>query len=490
MAHQLNVFSTAEPEQASCAMTALMIMPALLLQKPSPTSKAKDHSMHLTRRIELWQNGRIPDLLKEGQAIQRNISSGASSIHQDAARRGFVRSMVAGNVNKALRCLNGFSSGGVLGLDDDAGTGTKSVLDVLHDKHPEPREAQLHTLLRGPVEIAEPVIFEPIDAAFVRATALQLSGAAGVSGLDAEAWKRACCSFSGASTSLCTAIARTAKILATKHVPAQTMTALLAGRLIPLDKKPGVRPIGIGEVLRRLIAKVVLRIARPAITEATGTIQLCGGQAAGIEAAVHAMKEVFADESTEGLLLVDATNAFNAVNRQAMLHNVKVLCPEVSTLADNFYMHAANLHVAGTTILSQEGTTQGDPLAMPLYALAVMPVISSLAAHESSRQAMQEWYADDAAAAGKIRRLRAWWDRLAAIGPDFGYYPNASKTWLIVKPSSEELAKEAFAGTGVNITTEGRPYLGTPIGSEQYCLQFMDAKVIASCCKSRPAEGV
>ena len=69
-----------------------------------------------------------------------------------------------------------------------------------------------------------------------------------------------------------------------------SLEPFLACRLIPLDKNPGIRPIGIGEVLRRIIAKAVMRTFRSEIMDSVGCYQLCGGQRAGCEAAVHAMK--------------------------------------------------------------------------------------------------------------------------------------------------------------------------------------------------------
>ena len=40
----------------------------------------------------------------------------------------------------------------------------------------------------------------------------------------------------------------------------------------------------------------------------------------GIEAAIHLIKTMFANDSTEGMLLVDATSTFNSLNSNVALH--------------------------------------------------------------------------------------------------------------------------------------------------------------------------
>jgi len=101
------------------------------------------------------------------------------------------------------------------------------------------------------------------------------------------------------------------------------LSSLLACRLIALDKHPGIRPIGIGDTARRIIAKAVLYVVRPDVQEASGCIQLCGGQIAGIEAMVHAVRKAFKSEESIALLLADASNVFNSLNRQVALHNIR-----------------------------------------------------------------------------------------------------------------------------------------------------------------------
>ena len=58
--------------------------------------------------------------------------------------------------------------------------------------------------------------------------------------------------------------------------------------------------------------------------------------------------------------------------------------------------------MGGETLLSQEGTTQDDPLAMAMYALATVPLIYKVKANGLR----QVWYADDAAGGGKLASLR------------------------------------------------------------------------------------
>ena len=65
------------------------------------------------------------------------------------------------------------------------------------------------------------------------------------------------------------------------------------------------------------------------VQAAAGPLQTCAGHEAGYEAAVHTMREIFTLEGMEAIILVDASNAFNAINRQAA--NVKVTCPAIST---------------------------------------------------------------------------------------------------------------------------------------------------------------
>ena len=247
-----------------------------------------------------------------------------------------------------------------------------TVRNELLKKHPlgQPAHANalLHPIIPSPIH---PVVFECLDGASIRSAALHTNGSAGPSGVDAKGWRRLCSSFQTASTDLCNSLALVARRICTTYVDPQGQAPLTASRLITLDKCPGVRPTGIGETVRRIIGKAILAVIKLDVLEAAGTLQLCAGQEAGSETAIHAMRQMFEDVESEAVLLVDASNAFNSLNRKAALYNIHSLCPPLATILTNTYREDTQLFIDGETLYSCEGTTQGDPLAMAMYFLYI-----------------------------------------------------------------------------------------------------------------------
>ena len=134
-----------------------------------------------------------------------------------------------------------------------------------------------------------------------------------------------------------------------------------------------------------------------------------------------------------GILLL-LSNAFNSLNRAAALNNIRVLCWLIATYVTNTYRVPTRLFVVGGSELkSAEGTTQGDPLAMPAFAISLQPLISLLHNRSTAKQC---WFADDATGAGPLEEVKQWWDELREAGPPLGNYPNSKKCWLVVKPVS------------------------------------------------------
>ena len=257
-----------------------------------------------------------------------------------------------GQIHSALRYLSEEDCGGVLPLSEQ-------VMKQLTDKHPQAQQAKLGSVLFGPVEDVSAIPYQQING-------------------DANGFKRmlACKSFKKSSPNLCDSLATLARQLCTKFVDPLTIEPILVSRLIPLDKGNGdIRPIGVGEVVRRIIGKCVTKVTKQDIIEASGSLQVCGEQKSGSEAAIHVMHKIFEAGNTDAVLLIDASNAFNSLNRAAALHNMRILCPTIATHAINTYREPARLIIiGGKEMRSEEGTTQGDPLAMCLYAVSLQPL--------------------------------------------------------------------------------------------------------------------
>ena len=89
----------------------------------------------------------------------------------------------------------------------------------------------------------------------------------------------------------------------------------------------------------------------------------------------------------------------------------------------------------------------------------------------------QVWFADDDTAGGDLADLKIWWDYISDIGPDYGYYTNVSKTWLIVRDRNLKEAMSFFLGTGMSITSKRKRHLGAAIGTNSFVENYVKCMV-------------
>ena len=126
----------------SFALSAVMLMRILLLQKPHCKLKAKEHSTILLRRLDLWGEGKFDELMAESRQIQKCFNRDRTKWEKVSDRKSlsFAKLLMEGKLKAAIAFLsNNCSNAGPLSLtdfvdDNDHSLGT--VRDVLLSKHP------------------------------------------------------------------------------------------------------------------------------------------------------------------------------------------------------------------------------------------------------------------------------------------------------------------------------------------------------------------
>ena len=154
----------------STSLKAIHAMPALLLQKPSKSSKAKDHLQALERRIKLQDEGDIEGLLYEGMTIQQTLRSDKEGMAIAKISLKFKNLMSKGNINGALKLLTDNMHSGILPLN-------KETLELLIQKHPEPREPSPDILIQGPTRPIHPVAYDDMDESVIMKALMLTKGA-------------------------------------------------------------------------------------------------------------------------------------------------------------------------------------------------------------------------------------------------------------------------------------------------------------------------
>jgi hypothetical protein len=224
-------------------------------------------------------------------------------------------------------------------------------------------------------------------------------------------------------------------------------------------------------------------------------MQLCAGLPSGGEAGAAALQRMWEDPEVEAIIMIDARNAFNTLNRAEAINTAWEYCPIMGRALQNLYATPSALCAQGIEpIMSQEGSTQGCPAGMAMYGIGSIPVIKKSA----TEGVLQIWYADDSAAAGKIEGLKRWYEALDKEGPAHGYFVKLPKTAAIVKchvkPGLEDKFREVFGeladqeeggmkvvvgkGAGFGL---GRRYLGVGVGTDAFRRAFVEEKVTKWC---------
>ena len=541
----------------------------VILQKDDGVRRAKDIRARLLQRMNLWEEGEWALLVDDtADTMERRGGRGSRVERSEAEKaRAFHAKVVSGRLRAAVRESLDGEPGGVKKPTDVCSKSGRVIVDVLRDKHPEmwnpdPNLSDPNRVAFEPYPSVPKSVGKTVTEDVVEIVAAKLGGSAGLSGTDAVDCSKWLLRFGDESKVLRGIIASMTTWLANESPSFAAYRGFVACRLLALDKLPGTRPIGIGEIWRRLMTKCLLAVTGYQATEAAGNYNLCAGLSSGIEGAIHAMQEKWCaarqtsgdepllDEASTSLdtqptvarggvrseaapspatqgaataaaaanapgvggdgsraptpmdgvssqndatqqsatsaqdddpfvvLLVDADNAFNSMSRRTMLWTVRHLWPAGCRFVFNMYRHEARLIIrngaASETILSREGVTQGDPLAMFAYGLSVVPLAKRL--RIDVPKVLQPWYADDSAAQGRASEVERFFDLLTEQGREVGYKPSPDKCVVICDPADAPAAKQRLHRFNFQYK-EGDRYIGGFLGSDDGRKEWLWKKI-------------
>ena len=264
------------------------------------------------------------------------------------------------------------------------------------------------------------------------------------------------------------------------RIPCNLGPFLGAARLVPFAKQSkGVRSVAVGEVLRRLVAKVLLHVSQKELLSQLYPLQVGVAVRGASELVAHAVDAFLNHDDAELCCLqLDFRNAFNKVRRSSIFAAVARQAPSLLPWVAFCYGSAVPLLLPnGDTIWSREGVQQGDPLGPVLFSLAIHPLVARLAEIEGVK--WESFYMDDGTVIAPLRALPDVLHMVENEGPSFGLELNHSKTTV----SGPGITREALASVGLDIPLgmKGSPpvpaivVLGAPLGSSGFVAEHLDS---------------
>ena len=279
----------------------LMVFSAVILQRNRMVRKGADIREVMEKRKEKWTNEEYDILVDEAVICDKAFKTQPRKKDGDHFIKIFTRLVLQGKTRAAVRWLSEQSKGLVLPSsrvidvkNQDGSLSSMSVLEALKLKHHTPQCPPEPALIKCPSRMDL-----TITGAHIHFVASRIQGNACPSGTDAGHWQDVLLHYGGHSDRLRDSVATLVRRLSNNIVPWEDIRALMACRLIALDKCPGIRQIGIGETLRRIIGKTVYSVTRYDLKDICGITQLCGGVRCGIEAAIHAVSDLFRNNEAD-----------------------------------------------------------------------------------------------------------------------------------------------------------------------------------------------
>ena len=326
------------PEDDCTWARVFMAAKCLLYSPPS------GHRLHwreilklVKSRIDRWLAGDLAALWSEavsgGQSLLKRTGSSRESYQRNHHIRRAKQAVQDGQYRKAIEALSSN------GLDPPS----SDIQNEMLLKHPQTAPP---TLPSGPVP---PPISLSESGVLKGARSFPKGSAPGPSGLRPSHIRETVrCPSPDQASQLLTSLTRFVNVMAAGRTPPSIIPHLCGASLLALKKKTGGhQPIAVGEVLRRLVSKCLANQTRDAATSILAPLQLGVGIKGGCEAIVHATSQLRSSPShnQHWTLMLDFSNAFNSINREAMFVEFRRFLPGLCV--GGVLLHSAATPVTG-----------------------------------------------------------------------------------------------------------------------------------------------
>ena len=332
----------------------LHMLAKAVIRVPSRGGRKKRHVIKniLSSRIHRWQQG---DLLSLWQEARKDSKNNLSCSNASVAQANIHRSLKLAMKGRYSDAMNTLRSQGCASRDDP------SVFTELKHRHP------IHTLPDWSEDIPSPLVVDS-QAVLHALEAFPRDTSPGFSQLRAQHLLDAirCTSAPDAQLCLDNLTILTNSLLAGK-LDRRIAPWLSGAPLTALRKKGGgIRPIAVGNTIRRLVSRICcmsVRSCLPDIFLPYGQVGV--GIKGGMEAAIHTLRSFITancDREDFCCVKVDFTNAFNECHRTSFMSRLKKELPELFAWVQWTYHTAGELRFGDSHIRSTAGVQQGDPL--------------------------------------------------------------------------------------------------------------------------------
>ena len=444
---------------------ARVIIPA----GPNPERDHQSKVQAIRDRLRRWRQGEVGCLWKEAVKISKSRPKGKRKQRQPAEEKTLKEKNVAratklGEEGQYTRSLQALVSHGLAEQ-------SREVLQEMKAKHPQSPPPNI------PASEISAQVFTPQQVSDA-AKSFHKGSAAGPSGFRPEHMMVVLKgSPPNRSSRAETQLTRVVNAMAKGKLPASVTPYMCGARLHAGIKKDGsFRPIAVGNLLRRLTSKAMVRALQGKLQGLLSPHQLGVAVTGGCEIAVHTVKEAVSKRPDKWVLQLDLENAFNSVDRSTMLAQVAKLLPESLAWAVSCYGSPSFLQFGSSTLSSSTGVQQGDPYASAAFALTLQPVIEEIQ-EQLPLLDVHAWFHDDGNAVGTLVELRTLVDIVRQIGPAMGFHlnPDKSSVWCpqVLGPGDPDPLQRGIK----RVEDSGIKLLGSPVGSSDFTRRFLLAKV-------------